>query len=764
MIVIKNKNILMSESPSVSISITSKVCLLIVFTVVLFSATHSFSQGLSGHVNLIHNFREGLEDGEKTSDTSKTAQNLTLDFSKPITNALSYQFYLRESISDEETTDTRENMLTTKKRSLEPSMDIYLRNPMYNWSSGYRRQEEWSTARLTNEGRETSVFYYSRFNLMPKALPSLSLDFDRKEEFNYLDPMTLDKSNDDYSASSTYSLPSENVKFRYYMNYNHNVAKDEIGITEKTIDDSFNTNYSTGYSGFIWNRAVSYTVGYRGNYSRNKRRQFVTQTGSFLNERTQLGGFYIQNINDQVALNSLGSLIDNDVITSAGINLNTGTDHQIGIAVSSSRTVDRLYIYVDRDVSADTNLNAGSNWSILRSNFNQLNTWSSVSISSVVKIITDAANNTFRYEIEFTSPQNASFFKAVNTAASSILSVQATEIEAYGTDPLTTDELKSVDTSFTQGINLHAGIKPSENITIALTYSLDRTDQNPLSLSRSVGGVFQNLFDNTISGEKSNFRSQITRNYGITTIWQTHELLTTTSSYQKNENFDNMDQNDFTSNTYRIAFNYYPIPTLDSTLSVIRNESFSFGEKSNSNDSVLLSAGAELYKDLHLTTDIVYTKARSLPEDSAVTSNLVNVSLDARITKKISSTLTYNYNRQLTESAAPDFQESLLILNYRPGRFINLTGTVRYSDADGDVTISEGIAADWLPLPALRLNFNYDHTDSEPDPARNDSFNGLLIWYLTKFADLRFTFTYTQVVEATKTESYNYNTSLNARF
>jgi len=748
---------------SVTFITRNTLCFLVVLMTAMFPGTPSFSEGLSGHINLIHTFREGFDDGEKTSETNKTAQNLTADFSKAITDALSYQFYVRESISDEETTDSHENVSAIKSRALEPSVDIYLRNPEYNFSSGYRRQEDWSTAKLTNEGRDTSVYYYARLNVLAKELPTLSLDFDRREEFDYSDPMTIDKSNNEYSASSSYSLPSENAKFRYHANYSHAIATDAINITEKTINDSFNINYSTGYSGFLWNRLVSYTVAYQGNYSRNKTRQFVTQTGNILNERTPLGGYYIQNINDQVSLNSLGTLVDDDITTSTGININAGTDHQFGIAVSSSKTVDRVYIYVDRDVSSDSTLSAVGGWSVLKSNFNQSNTWSSVSISSV-SITTDASNSTFRYEIAFTSEQSASFFKVVTAVASSILNAQVTEIEALGTDPLPTNTIMNVDTDFTQGINLQSGIRPLDSITIALTYSVDRSDQNPLSLSRSFSGAFQNLFDNSITGQKSDFRSQVTRNYGIASVWQTHELLTTSSSFQKSENFDNLDQNDFTTDTYRIAFNYVPLPTLDTTLSAIRSESFTFGEKSNTSDSLLLSTGAELYKDLHLATDMAYTRSHSPASDTATTSYLANITLDALITKKISSTFTYNYSHQLTESTAPDFHEFLFLMNYRPGRFINFTGILRYSDTDGIITVAQGIAADWLPLPAIRLNFNYDHSDSEPDPNRNDSLNGILIWYLTKFADLRFTFNYTQGVDATKTESYNYNTSLNAQF
>jgi hypothetical protein len=730
---------------------------------ILFYATAIHAQGLSGHVNLIHNFSETREDGEKTTDSTKLSHNGTFDFSKSVTNAISYRLYLRENFSEGETADSGGGTTKTYKKEVEPSVDIFLRNPMYNFSTGYRRDEEWSTAHLTNEGRRTSVFYYARTDVTPGDFPSLSLDFDRKEEFDYLDPQTLEKSSDDYSASSAYNLPSEDVTFRYYLNYSHNVTKDEVSITEKKISDDFTTNYNTGYSGFIWNRKINYTVGYKGNYSRNKERQFVSQIGSLLNERTQLGGFYTQNINSQLALNPLASLADNNVTNSAGINLNTGTDHQIGISVSSGEDVDRLYIYVDRNISIESNLNSSGNWNIFSSNFNALNTWQPVSISSVT-ITNDTSNNIFRYEIEFTSPQNASFFKAINTATSNVLNVQVTEIEAYGTDQLPTIEIKNVNTSFIQGIAFQSGIHPDENLSMTFNYSLDRSDQNPVSISKSFGGVFQNMFSDSISGEKNNFTSRVTRNYGITSSLRTYTLLTTTLSFQKNENFDNLDQSDFVADTYRVAFNSTPLPTLDSNLTLTRNESFSFGEKDSITDSVILSTAARLYTDLNMITDIGYTKAKSLTSEITTRSQIVNVSLDARFTKRTSGTLSYVFNRQISESEAPEFHGSVFILNYRPGRFINITGTFRYSDSDGIITVYEGISTDWLPLPAVRFNFSYNHNDSEPDPSRSDSLNGILIWYLTKFADLRFTFTYAQSIEETKRESYNYNTSLNCRF
>jgi hypothetical protein len=207
-----------------------------------------------------------------------------------------------------------------------------------------------------------------------------------------------------------------------------------------------------------------------------------------------------------------------------------------------------------------------------------------------------------------------------------------------------------------------------------------------------------------------------------------------------------------------------PLPTLDTTLSLVKNESFSFGEKASINDSILYSLSGKLYTDVNMITDMEYTKSRTLASDSLSTAYAVNGTIDARLLQKLTGTFNFAFSRTTSDDIPIDLAEYFLILNHRPGRFINITGNFRITDSTDDLTIAEGVTADWRPLRAVRLTLSYEHSSSDPGPKKIDTLNGLIIWYLTKFADLRFTYSYAKTVEEIKSESYNYNTTLNSRF
>ena len=93
---------------------------------------------------------------------------------------------------------------------------------------------------------------------------------------------------------------------------------------------------------------------------------------------------------------------------------------------------------------------------------------------------------------------------------------------------------------------------------------------------------------------------------------------------------------------------------------------------------------------------------------------------------------------------------------------------------DGTTT-SEGILLDWLPVPALRLNLNYVHSDSdaESEPSVRDLLSAYFIWYITKFLDLQITYSYTREkgsstllavpVQETETKNYTFGANLNWR-
>ncbi len=226
----------------------------------------------------------------------------------------------------------------------------------------------------------------------------------------------------------------------------------------------------------------------------------------------------------------------------------------------------------------------------------------------------DPLNNIFRYEITVCQPAKCQFFQSDQHGSSGCRSDnQCAGNRDRGLRHRDfSHRARRTETNdfFNQGINLIANLRPMPKLSFSLNYFLNRSDQNPVSIWNSVSGVFSNLVSDSISDEDK-LRSNILRTYGATTTWYTHRLLTTTLRLQRNEVFDNLDETDFSSNTYTLSFNSLLLPTLDTNLSFIRNDNYNFGEKETTNSSVLLSILSRLYRDVNMVTDIAYTRSKS---------------------------------------------------------------------------------------------------------------------------------------------------------
>jgi hypothetical protein len=742
----------------------------------------ALAQGLSGFLDINKNTTKKYEDGERTSSSELFNRTLYLNVDEPITPVLSYQFNIRTNFRDSETIDSMDKTETSYNRSIEPGLDLTLGSPMYSLSTGIRRREQWSAAHMNNDNRKTNEYYYSRLSLSPDLLPTLSIQLDRQRNYDYLAPRTVDDSSSVYSINSTYDLPPGDVKFRYNINYSYNVNKTPLSPANKTIGENFYGSYNIGYFGRVWQDKGDYSMNYQGDYSRNKIEQFVTQTGKVLTERIPFAGLYKFDdrlIKDpiNIELGTENRLINNDFTTPiTDINIGpitpptTHTNHNIGIWVSPENTIDRLYIYVDRDVSGDVNLGNVINWKVYKSNSNTaVTTWTEITASQVT-IFTDTLNNIFRYEIKFLTEQNASYFKVVNLATvdSSKVGptdpVYVTEIEALGTDQADDEKLIDVSNSFSQQLSLNANFRPAGKLTLALNYSMDRSDQNMVSLLNSVGGIFENIFTDSFTDEKTGFISKITRGYSASAVWLTHRFLVTTFRVQRSESFDNIEETDVKSNSYNVSFLTEPLPTLNANLSLVRSDSSSFSEKVSTNDSMVLSVGSRLYRDLNMITDVIYTRSHSFVSETDSSSQQLNGTLDALLTHKVSGTLTYHYSRSVSEGTPSDSKEASAFITYRTGKLLNITGNFKINDSDGETSTAEGILLDWLPLPAVRLNSNYQHIDSEPGPIRADTLNSYVIWYITKFANVRLINNYSRQVDDKEMENFSMSASLNCRF
>jgi hypothetical protein len=341
--------------------------------------------------------------------------------------------------------------------------------------------------------------------------------------------------------------------------------------------------------------------------------------------------------------------------------------------------------------------------------------------------------------------------------------VTVTELEAYGEDDVE-GTLLDVFSNYNQQLNVSVDVSPWNRWRFLFNYSIDRADDNPDSPLESMGGMFENIFSDDISEDHADFSSNVTRNYSITSTWLTHSLLTTIFRVQRNELFDDDGETDNSSNTYNLSLYSAPIPSVDASLTLIRNDSVSFGDKTTTNDSAVLSVGTELYRNVNMINDLGYIKARSHVNGTTSSNTRLNGTIDALLTNKLSTTINYDFS--WNDSAGNNSRSSNhnMTVTYRPGRFINLTGAISYVDSNDETTTTEGILIDWLPLPAIRLSANYQHSETDPGPSKSDSINSVLTWYITRFADVRTTYGYTKTVAIQETENINWRTTLNCRF
>ena len=757
-------------------------------------ASPALAEGLSGWANLNRNSTEQYENGKKTSANDLFNRNFYLNLNKAITPVLSYQLYLRTSLTDSHSTNADGAKTSTYQRALEPAIDFFLKNPMYNFDAGYRRQEQWSTAHLDDKGRRTTEFYYSRLSVTPFELPSLLLQYDRQKDYDYLSPSTTDSVMDRYAVSSAYKLNYKNIDSAFNFYYTRTETKTPIGPTSKTISDSFTGIYNIGYTKAFAGGLAAVSTAYQGNYARNKTQQLISKAGSNAFRRLPVSGLYAKGSDSETtpglpphatadpaninALSGKSSLIDavndtNGYLSPTDINLGQNLAdpvatrfHNIGIQLfSSDRSVDTLSLYVrsDSDVTGDAGL---TNWKVYRSELNTeiTNQWISVAVQTVTITVYDAINRVYRIDIKF-SAQNATYYKIINQNSASVSNVFVTELEAYGTDA-TTDAGKTVDASlmFNQGFNLSLTLRPLSRLNFVLSYLINKTDTNPSSLWDSIGVLPAEMFSKGAKGKGEKLKSNITRTYGIASTWMAHRLLTTTARVQRNEAYDNKKELDSSSNVYSLAFASTPLPTVSTGLTLTRSDSFNFGIKQTSSNSVLLNLNTKLYRDINMITDLGYEQSKTMETGATSKSQYIRGTIDAPLTARLFTTFIYGINSTTSGGKTVMTQDANTIITYRPSRLVNLSGTFRLQNTDGKVSTSEGFLVDWLPLPVTKLNLSYQHLYTATGPSTSDTISSYVIWYITKFLDLQVTYGFTQTETDKKTKGYNLGLNLNCRF
>ena len=263
---------------------------------------------------------------------------------------------------------------------------------MYGLNLGYRRLENWSTARITNESRVTRNLYYARFDLTPTDFPFLSLQFDNENAYDHLSEREVDRKNTRYLASSWYDVEYKGLEASYNVTFTRSEEDTPLaGDITETLQNYFTGAYDIKYNTSFWRNIINFSAGYQGNYNWNENKLFSTKTGPVPFKRSPSLGMYGLGTTIEPEVDTLSttpSLSDEiyDVPASTitgSINLGSNGDryNNIGIQLfSSDQSVDALYIYVTLDnvLPPET-----IDWRVYTSNFNLEGTWAEVAIQSV---------------------------------------------------------------------------------------------------------------------------------------------------------------------------------------------------------------------------------------------------------------------------------------------------------------------------------------------------------------------------------------------
>ena len=730
-----------------------------------------FAAELSGQMTVDRNTQSLYVDGEKTNTTENTFTSVNITFSKPVTTFASYQLYLRARLRDTATTDAEGNTTSQTIKDLEPSLQFFLNNPVYNFRLGYQLNKKDVKTDTGSEGKRTEQLFYSYLGIKPYELPSVYLQFYKQKVDDEIGAGTGDLDSTRYTLSSYYKYNLKGLRLEYNLSYTDTKNETPEEIIFETRSKSLSGLYSVSYSTALWKDALTVFGSYKGNYSWNKNIRFSSETGEVLFERTPLGGFYAKGTvvqPDVDFLSAESSLVDNDLQTGiTSINLTNDRYHNIGIGVSSLDSVDKLYLYVNKDVTTDTNLSNIANWKVYKTNINAVGTsWTEVSLKSLDITLYDPLNNIYRYEFEFLTSQNASYYKIVNldTVSPIIPNVLVTEIEAHGIEQVpTTGEITNITKTFQQEVSLHATFRIRNNLYSTLSIYTKRVDQDMPSFFGSFGKVFQNIVSDPGKDTSDDYRIEVTRSYSASVRWTPHRLLNTEVRIQRYEVVDNQEQKDYLSNSYSMSFTSSPLDTFTATLSLLRTDSFEFNEKQSTNNSVILTVNTKLYWNVNLISDIGYRKTISHVNDTETTTTFVSGTLDAKLTDKITSYLTYSIDWISTDTESYTSKGATLILNYRPGRLFNISGNFSIRNVQNDTTTSEGTSISWRPVRKIKLDISYLHSKIEPGPTTVDSYSGSGTWYITKFLDFRLTYGYNKTVDSNVKESYNVRFLLNGR-
>lgn len=195
---------------------------------------------MSGSATLTYG-RSTSSRAEIESSSTSFAQNYFASLTRELSPTIGYRFNIR--VADAESSlETGPSSLRSSALNLEPSLEAFLRDPVYDLVLGYRLREDFFSASEQKRRRLTSLDGYSRLNWRPDGLSQVAVRLERDSSFDGLGQTDVADSRIFFGTDYTYKF----LTMQY--NLTGNFSQDKAGEAERDSWDnlanlSFNRSF-----------------------------------------------------------------------------------------------------------------------------------------------------------------------------------------------------------------------------------------------------------------------------------------------------------------------------------------------------------------------------------------------------------------------------------------------------------------------------------------------------------------------------------------
>lgn len=414
------------------------------------------------------------------------------------------------------------------------------------------------------------------------------------------------------------------------------------------------------------------------------------------------------------------------IVPNVVANLGLGTDYQ---------RVDLLHVYTTELDATAVAQAADLRWDLYTSDDGT--TWQRVLINPTTSY--NQAEN--RYEVE-TGGVQAVYIKLVVTAWPATADIPITEIHAFRTVTSTGNEVVDSQRQTKYLTDLNFRFDPT--IDTRFTYSL----------------VWDNSDFNT-----GNDRTRLFQSASFS--WQYSTYFTPTLTFNNTDTI-NSQTIDTTQRSYGLNIRSAPLETLDTSLSITRNENYQEGTRLSSNHTITLLTSAILYPDLESTLDINLSFNKNEESKTETEENFsVRWSLTARLRSTLTADLVTEYSGNsldwsgLTDDTASGGKATLNI-NYRPSDLVSfqINGAQGYGN---QATDSQSLLFDskFSLVRTRKTQVTVGYRTSWTQEDTQHSFNSNLSWNISRYLTLQ-SIAYYRLTD--EENSWAINARLTARF